>query len=231
MEISTSLTRFQMLKTFKEKLKEDNFIFEEITNNIICIKNFLNKDELDFVLNIIDGASQADWEVEYMSNLKIFCLEKFGRDDVDNLVAEGKFEITQNWVDKNLNITNHKEQKIFYDRLNDIVTQCDPELNLSGLATIQRMQPGVELKSHTDQHTDPSIKYATIIYLNDEYIDGEIFFPNLDISLRPKPGDLLFFPGDEEHEHGVKHVGEGPIRYVIVGFVKVSNFYQDNKYS
>lgn len=220
-----------MLKTFKEKLKEDNFIFEEITNNIICIKNFLNKDELDFVLNIIDGASQADWEVEYMSNLKIFCLEKFGRDDVDNLVAEGKFEITQNWVDKNLNITNHKEQKIFYDRLNDIVTQCDPELNLSGLATIQRMQPGVELKSHTDQHTDPSIKYATIIYLNDEYIDGEIFFPNLDISLRPKPGDLLFFPGDEEHEHGVKHVGEGPIRYVIVGFVKVSNFYQDNKYS
>jgi hypothetical protein len=223
--------RFQMLETFKEKLKEDNFIFEEITNNIICIKNFLNKDELDFVLNIIDGASQADWEVEYMSNLKIFCLEKFGRDDVDNLVAEGKFEITQNWVDKNLNITNHKEQKIFYDRLNDIVTQCDPELNLSGLATIQRMQPGVELKSHTDQHTDPSIKYATIIYLNDEYIDGEIFFPNLDISLRPKPGDLLFFPGDEEHEHGVKHVGEGPIRYVIVGFVKVSNFYQDNKYS
>lgn len=223
--------RFQMLKTFKEKLKEDSFIFEEITNNIICIKNFLNKDELDFVLNIIDGASQADWEVEYMSNLKIFCLEKFGRDDVDNLVAEGKFEITQNWVDKNLNITNHKEQKIFYDRLNDIVTQCDPELNLSGLATIQRMQPGVELKSHTDQHTDPSIKYATIIYLNDEYIDGEIFFPNLDISLRPKPGDLLFFPGDEEHEHGVKHVGEGPIRYVIVGFVKVSNFYQDNKYS
>ena len=220
-----------MLKTFKEKLKEDNFIFEEITNNIICIKNFLNKDELDFVLNIIDGASQADWEVEYMSNLKIFCLEKFGRDDVDNLVAEGKFEITQNWVDKNLNITNHKEQKIFYDRLNDIVTQCDPELNLSGLATIQRMQPGVELKSHTDQHTDPSIKYATMIYLNDEYIDGEIFFPNLDISLRPKPGDLLFFPGDEEHEHGVKHVGEGPIRYVIVGFVKVSNFYQDNKYS
>jgi hypothetical protein len=220
-----------MLETFKEKLKEDNFIFEEITNNIICIKNFLNKDELDFVLNIIDGASQADWEVEYMSNLKIFCLEKFGRDDVDNLVAEGKFEITQNWVDKNLNITNHKEQKIFYDRLNDIVTQCDPELNLSGLATIQRMQPGVELKSHTDQHTDPSIKYATIIYLNDEYIDGEIFFPNLDISLRPKPGDLLFFPGDEEHEHGVKHVGEGPIRYVIVGFVKVSNFYQDNKYS
>jgi hypothetical protein len=61
------------------------------------------------------------------------------------------------------------------------------------------MQKGVELKSHTDQHTDPSIHYATIIYINDDYVDGELFFPNKDISLRPKPGDLLFFPGNEEY--------------------------------
>ena len=101
---------------------------------------------------------------------------------------------------------------------------------LSGLATIQRMQKGVELKAHTDQHTDPSIRYATIIYINDDYVDGEIFFPNLDISLRPKPGDLLFFPGDQKHEHGVRHVGEGPIRYVIVGFVKEKGHYEKNRY-
>jgi uncharacterized cupin superfamily protein len=92
------------------------------------------------------------------------------------------------------------------------------------------MQPGVELKSHTDQHTDPSIRYATIIYINDDYIDGELFFPKLDISLRPKPGDLLFFPGNEKHEHGVKHVGEGPIRYVIVGFIKEKDHYKHNRY-
>jgi hypothetical protein len=73
----------------------------------------LTKEELDFIWNIINGASQEDWEVEYMGNLKRFCLEKFGREDVDNLVAEGKFEITQNWVDKNLNIKHHPEQNVF----------------------------------------------------------------------------------------------------------------------
>ncbi len=219
-----------MLETFKKKIKENSFEFEEITNDILWVKNFLTKEEVDFVLDIINNASQEDWEVEYMSNLANFCMEKFGRDDVDNLVAEGKFEITQNWVDKNLNIKHYEEHQVFYKRLSDIIDLSFPGLELSGLATIQRMQPGVELKSHTDQHTDPSIKYATIIYINDDYLDGELFFPNLNISLRPKPGDLLFFPGDEKHEHGVRHVSEGPIRYVIVGFVKEKGHYEKHKY-
>jgi len=219
-----------MIDTLKQKLKDNNLKFEEVTKELLWIKNFLTKEELDFILSTINEATQADWEVEYMGNLKNFCLEKFGRDDVDNLVAEGKFEITQNWVDKNLNIKHHPEQQVFYKRLSDIIEPSFPGLELSGLATIQRMQKDVELKSHTDQHTDPSIHYATILYINDDYVDGELFFPNKDISLRPQPGDLLFFPGNEEYEHGVKHVGEGPIRYVIVGFVKEKGHYERNKY-
>jgi hypothetical protein len=219
-----------MLEKFKQNLRDNGFIFEEVTDEILWIKDFFTNEDLDFVLNCIDNASQADWEIEYTTNLARFCMEKFGRDDVDNLVAEGKFEITQNWADKNLNIKHHKEQQVFYKRLSTMVDASDPLLMLSGLATIQRMQKGVELKSHTDQHTDPSIRYATIIYINDDYVDGELFFPKLDISLRPKPRDLLFFPGDENHEHGVKHVGEGPIRYVIVGFIKEKDYYENNKY-
>lgn len=219
-----------MLEKFKQNLRDNGFIFEEVTDEILWIKDFFTNEDLDFVLKCIDNASQADWEIEYTTNLARFCMEKFGRDDVDNLVAEGKFEITQNWADKNLNIKHHKEQQVFYKRLSKMVDASDPLLMLSGLATIQRMQKGVELKSHTDQHTDPSIRYATIIYINDDYVDGELFFPKLDISLRPKPRDLLFFPGDENHEHGVKHVGEGPIRYVIVGFIKEKDHYEKNKY-
>ena len=219
-----------MIDDFKQKLKENNLVFEEVTDELIWIKDFLTKEELDFIWSTINNASQEDWEVEYMGNLKNFCLEKFGRDDVDNLVAEGKFEITQNWVDKNLNIKHHEEQQIFYKRLSDITNAAFPNLELSGLATIQRMQPEVELKSHTDQHTDPSIQYATILYINDDYKDGELFFKNLNLELRPKPGDLLFFPGNEKYEHGVKHVADGPIRYVIVGFVKEKGHYERNKY-
>lgn len=219
-----------MIESFKKQLTDSGYFFKEITPELISVENFLSKEQLDSFWNIINNTSQADWEVEYFANLENFCMEKFGRDDVDNLVAEGKFEITQNWKDKNFNISHHEIYRPMYDSLNSMVLNSDSTLHLSGLATIQRMQPGVELKSHTDQHTDPSIRYATIIYINDEYLDGELFFPKLGIELKPKPGTMLFFPGNEEYEHGVKHVGEGPVRYVLVGFIKETDHYKNNRY-
>jgi hypothetical protein len=220
----------QMIESFKKQLKDSGYVVTDITSELFSVENFLSQDQINTFWDIINATSQEDWEVEYHANLKVFCMEKFGRDDLDNLVAEGKFEITQNWKDKNFNISHHEMYKPMYDKLNSMVVSSDSELHLSGLATIQRMQPGVELKSHTDQHTDPSIRYATIIYINDEYVDGELFFPNLDIQLKPKPGTLVFFPGNEDYEHGVKHVGEGPIRYVLVGFIKENDHYIKNRY-
>jgi hypothetical protein len=219
-----------MIESFKKQLIDNGYSFKEIAPELISVENFLSKEQLNTLNNIIDSTSQEDWEIEYYGNLKHFCMEKFGRDDVDNLVAEGKFEITQNWKDKNFNILNQEMHRPMYDSLNSMVINSDSTLHLSGLATIQRMQTGVELKSHTDQHTDPSIRYATIIYINDEYVDGELFFPKLDIELKPKPGTMLFFPGNEEYEHGVRHVGEGPIRYVLVGFIKETDHYKNNRY-
>lgn len=219
-----------MINELKDILNQKCMPFEEITDELISVENFLTDEDLGFLWNQINAASQEDWEVEYMSNLKIFCMQKFGRDDVDNLVAEGKFEITQNWTDKNLNVSRNPEYMVYYTRLASLVSEADPNLELSGLATIQRMQSGVELKSHTDQHTDPSIRYAAIIYINDDYKDGEIFFKNLDLKLRPKPKTLLIFPGNEKYEHGVEFVAEGPIRYVLVGFIKEVGFYERNRF-
>ena len=112
----------------------------------------------------------------------------------------------------------------------DLVVKENSKWWTSGLKTFQRMQEGVALTSHTDQHTDPSIQYASILYLNDDYVGGELFFKNKNLEVKPKPRSLLIFPGNEEFEHGVRVVGKGPIRYVIVGFIKILNFYENNKY-
>lgn len=214
----------------KKELEENNFVVKNITDDVLIVENFLSKEEVDEILNIISNTPEEDWNIEYYFSVKMFCMEKFGRDDIDNLVAEGKFEITQNWNDKNLNISNKKIYRSIYKRLRDIIGSAYPDLELSGFATIQRMQEGVELKSHADQHTDPSIEHAAIVYLNDDYVDGELFFKHMDIELKPKSGSLVLFPGNDKYEHGVRHVGAGPVRYVIVGFIKKVNFYENNKY-
>jgi hypothetical protein len=215
----------------KKEFEEAGYSLEVFHEHILSVENFLEKGELETILKIISDTDNEEWSIEYTKNLARFCMEKFGRDDVENLVKEGKFEITQGWEDKNLNITTEPISNTLQKRLGDLLNKADPSLELAGFGTLQRMQEGVELKSHTDQHTDPSIRYAAILYINDDYKDGTLFFKNKeDSDLRPKPGTLLVFPGNEEYEHGVRFVGKGPIRYVTVGFMKVTGFYETNKY-
>lgn len=215
----------------KKEFDNAGYETEVFHDQVLFVKDFLQPEELDTILKIIETTPNEDWSIEYTKNLARFCMEKFGRDDVDNLVAEGKFEITQGWEDKNLNITTEAISTTLQGRLGKLLEIADPSLELAGFGTLQRMQAGVELKAHTDQHTDPSIRYAAILYINDDYKDGTLFFKNKENSdLRPKPGTLLIFPGNEEYEHGVRFVGEGPIRYVTVGFMKVTGFYEKNKY-
>lgn len=215
----------------KKEFDDAGYETEVFHDRVLFIKDFLKDNELNTLLEIINITPEEDWSIEYQKNLARFCMEKFGRDDVDNLVAEGKFEITRGWDDKNLNITHEDISPTLQKRLGDLLRIADPSLELAGFGTLQRMQSGVELKAHTDQHTDPSIKYAAILYINDDYKDGTLFFKNKENSdLRPAPGTLLLFPGNEEYEHGVRFVGEGPIRYVTVGFIKITGFYEQNKF-
>ena len=219
-----------MTAFLKNELQESGFVVNEIIDNVLVVEDFISKDHLLELINIIKNTDEDEWKIEYFKNLKPFCLEKFGRDDVENLVAEGKFEITSNWEDKNLSISEYEISYIIPKKLQNLVNKTDQNLKVSGLKTFQRMQDGVELKAHTDQHTDPSIRYATIIYINDDYNGGEIFFTNKNLELKPKPGSLLIFPGNDEFNHGVRHVQSGPIRYVLVGFIKEKGFYENNKY-
>jgi hypothetical protein len=215
----------------KKEFDDAGYNTEVFHEQVLFVKDFLQPEELNTILEIIETTPDEDWAIEYTKNLARFCMEKFGRDDVENLVKEGKFEITQGWEDKNLNITTKQISATLQGRLGRLLELADPSLELAGFGTLQRMQAGVELKAHTDQHTDPSIRYAAILYINDDYKDGTLFFKNKENSdLRPEPGTLLIFPGNEEYEHGVRFVGEGPIRYVTVGFMKVTGFYEKNKY-
>ena len=214
----------------EQEFNDAGFKTDIVQEEILVVHDFISKDELQTILDIIKDTPEEVWFEAYRASLARFCLEKFGRDDVENLVKEGKYEITKDWDDKNLDIGNYPISGKLQSRMHKLIAINHQDLELTGFATLQRMQKGVQLKSHTDQHTDPSIRYAAILYLNDDYADGTLFFKNKNLDVRPKPGELLVFPGNEEYEHGVRHVGEGPIRYVLVGFIKVRGFYENNKY-
>lgn len=51
--------------------------------------------------------------------------------------------------------------------------------------------------------------FGAVIYVNDDYEGGELYFSKLDMVLRPKAGMLAAFPATLSHEHAVLKVSKG----------------------
>jgi hypothetical protein len=60
-----------------------------------------------------------------------------------------------------------------------------------------------EMGQHTDWNEDQSsLEYSFVVYLNDDYEGGEIYFSNQDIKVKPKAGSIILFPSKEPYLHG-----------------------------
>jgi Rps23 Pro-64 3,4-dihydroxylase Tpa1-like proline 4-hydroxylase len=81
--------------------------------------------------------------------------------------------------------------------------------------SVVKWEKGNSLKLHVDDLgyvTDNHI--AALIYLNDDYEGGELKFETHDLSIKPKKGDLVFFPGNMHYAHEVTEVLSGT-RYTV----------------
>lgn len=208
----------------KEYIESLGYEVEEVDYRIFLIKNFTKPDEIKEIVEQARAATQEEWEYHYLEGAINLAKLKFGRTDIDNLVAEGLYELTHNWNDKNLKMANWDLATTLNQRTQEIFNFRE-DLHFNGCGTIQRQYDGVPLKDHVDNHTDPSLEYAAVFYLNDDYTEGEVYFVEQGIKLRPDPGDLLVFPTSEGWRHGVHAPGPGPHRYIIPGFISRKDFW------
>lgn len=66
-----------------------------------------------------------------------------------------------------------------------------------------KWKPGGGLAPHIDGNeriAPPDLTIGCLIYLNDDYEGGEIYFPEYDYLVKPKKGDLIIFPCHFMHE-------------------------------
>jgi hypothetical protein len=77
---------------------------------------------------------------------------------------------------------------------------------------------------HGRPHKTPWRKWASIIYLNDDFDGGEIYFPESANVYRPIAGALIFFEGCRWH--GVRAVTRG-IRYTSPSWYSIDSTHED----
>lgn len=77
---------------------------------------------------------------------------------------------------------------------------------------------GAEAPLHNDNHPKAEfVQLTTVVYLNDDYEGGIIYFPEFEFSHKPQKGDAIIFPSfskDYEYKHGVTKITDG-IRYTV----------------
>ena len=84
---------------------------------------------------------------------------------------------------------------------------------------------GMSMRPHADSanpdgspHGMAYRRHAGILYLNDDYEGGELYFTALDLAIKPKRGSFLAFSGGFHHEHAVLRVTSGNTRLTIPSF-------------
>jgi len=74
---------------------------------------------------------------------------------------------------------------------------------------------GQHFKEHADHGFSYSATVSLVAYPNDDYEGGELYFPKLDVNIKPKAGDLYIFPSTYLFSHVAKPVISGR-KYSIV---------------
>jgi predicted 2-oxoglutarate/Fe(II)-dependent dioxygenase YbiX len=142
-----------------------------------------------------------------------------------------------------MNLQRHQESektellaRIFRDVKATFESEFSCEVGLTQ-ANYQNMTKGGKNDLHSDttnldgsplqpDGTPEEMEFSGLLYLNncdEDYVGGNVLFPNQGLDLRPKTGDLIIFPGDVEHIHEVPEVVSGERKNLVFFYGRAEN--------
>lgn len=181
------------------------------TKDIITYDNFISEGECDSIIKFLD--SQA--ESEKMEWMPISFYESYSSSLPKEDKELEKFDLPSN----------------YFETLENKMKESVAEVHGLEVETIfkigfhtQKWEPGAYARPHSD-NTDENGKfgafersrYASFLYLNDNFSGGILKFVKQGISIDPKAGLLASFSGSFENMHEVTLLTEG-VRYTIGSF-------------
>ena len=177
----------------EEKLNIPNAI--KLEENIYLVKKFLDQESLNSLVRTAENAEKWDANLDLVNPFWRNKTIDVGNEKITKCINEKQSAFLNNtcWINGNDKILR---QFVGGETLN---IHCD--------------NPAIDDPSYKDDGT----RWGMVIYLN-EFNGGEIFYPKLNITYKPEPGDLVIHPASSKYEHGTKPVLEGSNRYIITGF-------------
>lgn len=111
----------------------------------------------------------------------------------------------------------------YYNTLKEIIeTSFGCKVYDEGVTSVVEMKTGDSMPVHLDHGSaqnqsvglktgagHPSRDLSSVLYYNDDYEGGEIYFAKQDLLIKPEPGMFICFPAKDEFPHQVKEIQSG----------------------
>lgn len=173
---------------------------EKLNDQVWVLHNFVPRSELNSLVSDLRNHSEEAWNLENVEKNSFW----YGRNFQIKNLSNDSMEFIK-YVEKALGTVFAD-----YDRIHEIQS------------ILRTLPDGRALGDHKDNaaEDDKSNMFGVVLYLNEDYEGGEIYYKDLDLSYKPKSGDLVVHYAGLTH--GVHQVSKG-IRYVVTSFVKGSS--------
>jgi hypothetical protein len=165
---------------------------KKLHEDVYEINNFLSEEEFLKVLELIDSTPEDSWYPE----------------EVDS---------SDFWYGKNLHIHDQSILDVVNSKMESMLESYH---YYPSRTVLQRYKKGDFINQHTDQWLPDLpyyIGYGFCLYYNDDYLGGELEYPELGITVKPKPNSLYIHGGNVLH--GSRPVLNDKIRYFSTVFV------------
>lgn len=193
----------------KLNLNVVNGLFSGNSENIKVVENFMPKEHVQILLdycklsnNPRDDKKEKQYVESYFQRELAKSYEHLMRAEVTKMY-DHSFD-----RDRTVDFTDRKEGVLLEEHIDFIKSQfVDP---LEPPAVYPK---GGRWSGHM----------SALIYLNDDYEGGEIVFPKQNLTIKPKSGMLIAFPGNPMYPHSVNPC-YGNLRYTISLWTRVSGY-------
>jgi hypothetical protein len=177
--------------------------FNYYKDDIMSIHNFVTQQEADSMIKFFEENNK--WgDIAFYGSLGAGLAEE------DERLAS--YELPKDFF-KNLKQRFKDAVECAFDRKLRANTSHAQKWNVGGFAAPH--------SDNSDMDGNPNAfeinKYVGILYINDDYEGGEIYWPDHNIEFKPKKFEFVTFPGGVENIHGVKRVDAG-VRFTMVSF-------------
>lgn len=187
--------------------------------NILQVKNLIDKEDLSVIQNFLPTITEwmDSGENQYDENgVCIYDASYWADRQCDSNIllntAPHIYELIKKYIYKLKLIMQDFYKVQLYERPPVII----------------KWKPGTEQQPHADKQLNdgspnpfPIYDLNSLIYYNDDFEGGELYYPKFNLEIKPEPGLAVAHPGDIFYLHGVKKIISG-YRYTTPSFYTVT---------